>query len=355
MVEDDSRRALQVPLTDDADGPPNTVWGVAAFLVAVIPAYSWLFKTIDESDFPETFRNPLYWIFFGLLCLIAGVWALIVGTSLQKRLRISFKDNHRTFNSALMVGLFIVFGVALILAFIVRIEAKPKADKFTVVFFAFTGDDKATESAASSFQRMIVRRLAREYHQDIVCLARERKIKGETLQEQLENARKWASRGSGCNLAVWANVEMDEDGQRFVGTIHYLKVSPLGEQSNSDILGVFNTSGEWRETFAVIPVGAGVIGKEQVDEAADSIELAWGLASYERGDYNTALQHLPSRFPNAEFYAGHSSFLKASSVTDADQLLEEAIQHFSRAIEINGYEQRTAVDDKHTHHDLTAA
>ncbi len=325
----------------EADGPPKTPYGIAALLVAVIPAYSWLFKTWDESEFPETLTSPLYWIFLSILFFLAGLVAVLMRSSVLARLREVLARQRGWFDVTIIVGFLLICIVLVASAIYVGRETKPPPDKFTVVFFTFSGDNTTTQNAAASFQRFIKRKLERDYGNEVVCLSRERKIKGENYKEELAYAKKWALRKAGCHLAVWANVEMDEDGQHYVGNVHYLKASQFGSESKSDSIGVFSRSGEFTESFRMMPVGfAQSVDKEQIEEVVDAISLCWGLASYRKGDYDAALRVLPESSPNGEFFAGEAAVAKAEPAVESNRLYEDAEAHYQKAIQLNGYEKR---------------
>src|SRR6266481_5302360 len=142
----------------EADGPPKTPYGIAVLLVATIPAYSWLFKTWDESEFPETFTNSLYWLFLFLLFLLAGLAAVLMRNSSLARLRELLARNRRgRLDGTIILGFFLISVGALIATIVVRRETKPTGDKFTVVLFTFSGDNATTQNAATSFQKFIIR------------------------------------------------------------------------------------------------------------------------------------------------------------------------------------------------------
>src|SRR6266851_1536749 len=148
----------------EADGLPKTPYGIALLLVAVIPAYSWLFKMWDESEFPETFSSPLYWGFLFLLFLLAGLAAVLIRSSSHARLRELLARNRPGWLDGSIILCFFLLGIgALITAIIVRRETKPEGNKFTVVLFTFSGDNTTTQNAAASFQKFIIRKLEREY------------------------------------------------------------------------------------------------------------------------------------------------------------------------------------------------
>jgi tetratricopeptide (TPR) repeat protein len=355
-----SASPVQTP-PKEPDGPPKTPYGLAVFLVPVVGTYSWFFKTWDESEFPETFTNPLYWIFLFILFLLAGLLIILMRKSSRERVpKLPAPTRRGWLDGAIIASIFLISIGTLVTAIFVSRETKPAGDKFGVVLFTFSGDNTITQNAAASFQQSIVRKLEKEYGKQIICLSRERKIKGENFIERLAYARKWAARRVGCHLAVWADLEMDDDGQHYIGTAHYLKVSPFGDEleSNPDSLGVFSNLGEFSDSSKSTPVGfAKSVGNEQVERAVDLVKLCWGLASYRKGDYDTAFQVLPNGFETSEFFAGEAAETKANQMVEPGQLFEDAEAHYQKAIKLNGYEGRQTptfhvVDDKH---DLAAA
>jgi tetratricopeptide (TPR) repeat protein len=306
----------------DSTGLPRTPYGVATFiLTAVISVYSWLFKLWDDSEFPETFAHPGYWLLLGLILLIGGLWAFFVWK------RSSWLD------FVMVEVLFLAAAVMFVLSVYVYREAQPSEKVFTVALFKFS-DHTTTKDVGLSFRDNIQRELEVKYGDQILVLARDREIKGETPEERVSYASAWGSRSSGCHLAVWAEIFMDKDGQNYVVNLHWTRVFPFGTQSNHEDVESFD-----RLNLSFVAKSAG--GKGAVDEngissTVNTIVFLYGIATYDRAAYDLALKILsPLRNVWSEFFAGKTAYKKTERSTQTLQLLSEAEAHFLEAIRLD--------------------
>jgi len=232
------------------DGPPRTPWRIGGFVITVIPAYSWIFKTWDRSEFPETFAHPAYWLLLTSLLVLAGVWSVLV------------RNKRSRLDSVLAACLFIAAVGSLVASISVYRRARPSEKTFTVVLFTFT-DHTANKNVGNSFRDNIQRELEARYHTEIVLLPRDREIKGEELEEKVSRARKWGSRWSGCHLAVWAELSMDKDGQNYVVNLYCIKVSPFGTQLNHEEVKSFDQD---YQSFVARSVGGNAVEQDAINE-----------------------------------------------------------------------------------------
>jgi hypothetical protein len=136
------------------------------------------FKIWDESEFPETFAHPLYWLGIGILFALAALRAFVV------RRKTSILDR------AIVVALCSAAAVTFAESAVVLRDEIPSEHTFTVAVFTFDGDDDVTKSAAGRFRRGILDALAREDPKELEARDRGREIKGETLPEELHNIRR---------------------------------------------------------------------------------------------------------------------------------------------------------------------
>lgn len=219
------------------DGPPSSPWAVAALLVATLGAFSWFFKIWDESEFPETFWSPFYWLGIGTLFFGAAIWAFLVAS---KKSRL---DTALTIAlTATGVGAF--FGAS----FAWR-EALPSDNTFTIAVFNFAGDNTPIQDDAMAFRGTLLESLqefnrtnAKSAGADLAEIRpRDRWIKGETPDEQLAFVQKWAKRRHGSHLAIWAEVHMRPDGLGYKGKLHFVKIRSFGTETRTRIWGSFRT------------------------------------------------------------------------------------------------------------------
>jgi hypothetical protein len=301
----------------ESNGPPRTPYGIAAFvLTVVVTACSWLFKLWDGSEFPETFAHPAYWLLLGVILLLGGLWAFGAG---KKRSLLDF---------GIVEVLFLAAAIVFVLSVSVYREARPSEKVFTVALFTFS-DHTTTKDVGQSFRDNIQRELEAKYRNQIMVVARDREIKGEKPEERALMARVWGSRSEGCHLAVWAEIFMDKDGQNYVVNLHWLKVYPFGTQQNHDDVELFD---EVNESFVARSAGKGAVDEDGINKVVNAIALSYGLASYDKTDYDTSLRILSSLGTLwSEFFAGHAAFQKALHSTQTLQLINEAEAHYLRA------------------------
>jgi len=189
---------------ENPEGPPKTPWSVAALVVAIVIAFTGLFKIYDDSEFPETFWNPGYWLILGMLFLLAGVWAFFLA---KKKGWINF---------VIVEGLFSAAALSLICSVYVGREASPSDTRYTVAVFDFSGVNDATRNWVTGFQSAIVdglRDIQKSSSTEFLKLERPREIqrKGATPEERVTYARKWARRRNGAHLAVWGELHLDKN------------------------------------------------------------------------------------------------------------------------------------------------
>ncbi|MCU1263696.1 MAG: hypothetical protein JWM21_14 [Acidobacteria bacterium] len=306
----------------EANGLPKTPYRIAAFILTVVIAtYSWIFKMWDGSEFPETFAHPAYWLFLGLIFLVAGVWAFFVG-------------NRRSWFDFVIVEMMFLAAAGLLIASVsVDRQARPSASTFTVVLFTLT-DHTGKKDVGNSFRDNIQRELEARYRNEILVLPRDREIKGEKPEEQVLEARAWSGRKSGCHLAVWGELSTHKDGQSYVVHLHYVRVFPFGTQSNHDELIPFD---EVDHSLTAKPLGSGGVGEDAINEVTNQISVSYGLATYDKADYEAARRILSTpRTVLSEYFAGRAAYELAEQSTNARQLYEEAEGHFLKAITLDG-------------------
>ncbi len=312
--------ATLAPPPSSPDGPPTSVFRVVALLFGIIAAYSALFRAWDRSDFPETFTSPLYWLGIAISFLLATAGALVV------RRRGNWLD------SALITGLVLLTISASAEWRVIAQDEAPPEQTFTVAVFMFGGDDQSTRDTAGLFRGAIVQELEHGslFQSGFRVVGREREIKADTPEEKLAEVRKWSLRKvRGAHLAVWAKVGWDKGANDYSVTGLYAKVYPYGKERNdllfdSDLL---------RPSFKARPVGEKrALGPEVIQGAVNRIALCWGLASYRKGDYATALRvlrDLPGYYVS-RYYAGLSAY--EESTRRGKKLVKEAEAHLEAAV-----------------------
>ena len=301
---------------------PRTPYAIAAFiLTAVISTYSLLFKLWDNSDFPETFAHPAYWLLLGLILLVGGLWALLVS---QKR---------RWFDFVLVEVLFLAAAVTFVFSVYVHRKVRPSERVFTVALFKFT-DHTAARDVGLSLRDNIQRELETNYRDQILILARDREIKGETREERAVQASTWGGRGSGCHLAVWVEIFMDKNGQDYVVNLHWTRVFPLGTPVNHEEVKSFDRVDQ---SFVASSAGSkGAVDENGISNVVNSIVLLYGIATYDKADYDTTLRILsPLKNVWSEFISGQAAYEKAQHSTQTIELLRQAEAHLRQAIELD--------------------
>jgi tetratricopeptide (TPR) repeat protein len=309
---------------DASPGPPTTVWGIAAFSIAVMSAYSWGFKVWDKSEFPEgTFTSDLYWAGIAGLLFICVIW----GSRVRRR------------KNWLDICILILGAIATIGTFTksitCRIEGIPSDHQFAILIFDPRSDtDTKSHDAALRLRDSVRTELQNAASQaglsaDISFASRE--IKGLSEEEQLSYVRKWSRRGKGNHLAIWPEVEI-KNGTTFSVKIHYVHIYDFGKQINSDAWG---QSDHADESFDSNPIGDGTsVSQDIVKKAADAGRYYWGVASYFKADYKTAIGILPPGYDLSEYYLGRTALELASTTVQPRHLISDAIQHFQNAISL---------------------
>jgi hypothetical protein len=315
---------------ESPEGPPKTVWGTIAFACTIISgAYCWAFTAWDKSEFPEeTLQNPWFWWGLALLLGLAIVYALFVRTShLLDRVLIS----------ALCVA---VTGSA-IQGHRVSREIRPSERQFTIAVFGFTGDgDALTNDMARRIRGTILDQLRTRFdtvpHQPLI-LSRDRNPKGETPQEEAESIRKWAKRGRGAHLALWLRVHL-KSGNQYAATARYMRVSPWGtEHHKTDIL----VTAESEEEIAFTAPPGGNVPADQAQRILKDVEFLWGLAAFQRDDFQTALSVLPPLNTGlSEFYSGETMLEESRASDTPARIRQQGMDHFAKAIQIEPEEVR---------------
>jgi len=315
-------------LADD-DRPPSTPWGLWVLLFSFLGAWSFAFKVWDESEFPETFWHPAYWVGVGILLTLFFLVAL--------RLRRPGSASDLLLTAALAMSALLAFGGAI---YVVR-EAKPSDDTFTVIVYDFSGDGSAMKDAVDRFHGVLVDELAKVKVQsggkfDFVERPREIQKKGENRDERIAYALKWARRRRGGHLALWVKLGADKTNSQLVGTAFLSKVQPFGSEVNDEVLGNFGTF----DLPFTSPQGTPGVSAATADDVLQSVEFYWGLASYRKEDYGSAVRELkPLRLDHARYYAGRSALGLATKGQDVRQSLQAAEDYLRDAINYHGEEQ----------------
>jgi len=317
----------------ETDGPPATVWKVAFSLVGTITVFAGLFKIWDESDFPETFTSPWFWMGAATIASLTFVWAWYV----------------RRTDNWLDSGVLIVVAIGALTLYetyaVVIRKATPSDDRYSITVFTFTGTDDRSVNAAKRLRGAVIRAIDNLGYASStleVPRDRDRSPKGTTPAEKVQYLTGWARRSTGCHLAIWTQVEMQK--ARYNVTVHYIKVSPFGNEVHEDILGHFKY---WRDTFEADPAGDGIslgtvyCGKDKcgtistLDRITTNLRFLWGLAEYQKGDTTSALHDLPAGYANSEYYAGQAAYFRSWSRVGRSALQTEAVQHYRKAIELH--------------------
>src|ERR1041385_8852804 len=310
-LESPEGAARETGTNDEANppdaGPPRTAGAIATFVVTVLLGFgSWLFKLWDRSDFPETFAHPAYWLLMGLILLIGGVWAFWYG------------NRRRWFDFAIIEALFLAAAVTFVMSSYVYRQAKPSDKIFTIVLFGFT-DHTTPANVAESLRENLNKKLEEKYKGEILVRERDRLIKGETFDETARVARRWATRGAGCHLAVWVDLFTAADGESYDVKLHWVSVSPFGGQLHHT--EVDNTD-ELDVSLKAKSTGAkGAVDEDTVKTIANYILTFYGTARFDRGDYDGAMKVL-SDLPvaRAQYFTGRAAIEKATTSTNAREL-----------------------------------
>jgi len=309
------------PKEDGSGGPPVKPWGVAALVIAIVGSYSYVFAFLDKSELPhETLTHWLYWLLLGAIGLLGAAWAFLV------------RNKKSWLDTFIIVGLTLAALGAFSKSGFVGRDSIPPESQYTVAIFKFASTTDSTKNAAENLRQGIIHKLREEFGEKS-AVDRPREVKGGIQDENLNYLRKWARRGGGSHLAVWIEMRVDADGQHYVGTAYFLKITPFGKEINGEELGVFGESRWWSKSFSATPVGSErALGEEVLQGLTDSVAFCRELANYQRGDYDAVLSKPPVQGANSEYYAGKAAYNKALHSMEAFQLSEEAINHFSSAI-----------------------
>ena len=323
---EDSRKA-------DDKGPPTSAWAVAAVCVPIISGYSWLFKVVDKSEFPEgTFENPFYWLLLALFFLVALLWAV----RLQKK--------GSWLDRGILALVFLGMGISIMMAIRSNSEAQPSNKVFTVVIFNPPGDTDERSKQAGYRLRNSLQSELKGLESKIgvpVDVSLKHRPPSDSEKDQITDVRKWASRRKGAHWAIWPEVSVRPDGKGFQGKIHYVKVHDFGVKVNEEELDTYDHYDE--DPFNDHPnaVGDGnSVDPQVIQQAVSSLRFFWGVAAYRQGNYDMALQVLPSGVAFSEFYLGESALEKALAGKTARDWLSLAIRHFESAISLYNPEDR---------------
>jgi tetratricopeptide (TPR) repeat protein len=320
------------PATDkeSSEGPPKTVWGTIAFASTIISgAYCWVFTAWDKSEFPEeTLQNPWFWLGFGLLLALATVYALFVRTS-------------HLLDRVLIGALCLAATGSAIQSYRVSREIRPSETQFTIAVFGFIGDgDALTNDMARRIRGTILDQLRTRVgnvpHQPLI-LSRDRNPKGETPEEEADSIRKWAKRGRGAHLALWLQVHM-KSGNQYTAIVRYIRVSPWGTELHKAGLLVI---GESKEEIPFTAPAGGSMPADQARKILEAAEFFWGLAAFQRDDFQTALSVLPPLNTGvSEFYSGETLLEESRTSSSPARLRQQALDDIARAIQIESSEGR---------------
>ncbi len=316
-----------------ADGAPKTTWGVLGLLCATIPICAWVFKTWDLSDFPETFTSEWFWFWIAVCFLAATIWSSL----LPKRSQV---------DKVLLVFLCISTVAVGVIGLLVRREAAPSLNAFTVDIFKSRASDDETQRVAARIREQVLtdlEKIGQSWPKEFSVNRREREVKG-GREESISYVRKWAHREDtsvtfavkpGAHLAMWIELGVSKDGASFEGRAHFIKVAKFGKEIHAQDSSDFGGSGEYVDTFTIAKVGSNESPdlRRTDDGIVQVIDFFWGLANYRKGNYDIALRILPQiKDSSAQRYAGRAAEEKAYTSRQALAYFHKAQEYFKTAL-----------------------